>query len=146
MDNLYLVRVGDKDAYFTEMLEEMKLADRVIRPGRLSNPALYYNAADVYLCMDLHASFGMPNLEAMASGCPVVSSNVEAIPEIVGDACLLVDPRSVDEIVENLRDVLDNKTCREDLRKRGLDRAAKFTWDETAKKTAEIYAKTLKKG
>lgn len=144
MDNLYLVRVGDKDPYFTEMLEKMNLADKVIRPGRLSSPALYYNAADVYLCMDLHASFGMPNLEAMASGCPVVTSNVEAIPEIVGDSCRLVDPKNVEEIAENLIEVLRSETCREDLRKKGLDRASSFTWDETAKKTAEVYARILK--
>jgi glycosyltransferase involved in cell wall biosynthesis len=145
-ENLHLVRVGDRDEYFTRRLDELKLADRVIRPGRVVNPALYYNAADVYLCMDLHASFGMPNLEAMASGCPVVSSNVEAIPEIVGDACKLVNPRDTKEIISAVRDVLSGETLRRELRDLGLERAGQFTWDKAAEETAGVYSRVLKKG
>ena len=58
-DNLRLVRIGDRDDFFTDKLDESGLADRVLRPGRVMNSAPYYNAADAYLCMDLHASFGM---------------------------------------------------------------------------------------
>jgi glycosyltransferase involved in cell wall biosynthesis len=145
-DELHLVRIGDKDDFFTEKLVELGLADRVIRPGRVMNPAHYYNAADVYLCMDLHASFGMPNLEAMASGCPVVTSSVEAIPEIVGDACLLVDPKNVEEIAAALGQVLESEEMRGDLRGRGLERAAQFTWEKCAEETAGVYAKVLQKG
>lgn len=145
-DNLHLVRVGDKDESFTELLDEMGLADRVIRPGRIANPAPYYNAADVYLCMDLHASFGMPNLEAMASGCPVVSSNVEAIPEIVADACMLADPRNHEETAAAVRQVLENESIRTDLRRRGLERAGQFTWEKCAQETANVYSRILQKG
>ncbi len=144
-DNLQLVRVGDKDRFFTKMLSHLGLAGRVLRPGRVVNPSLYYNAADVYLCMDLHASFGMPNLEAMASGCPVVSSNVEAIPEIVGDACRFADPRNVEETAGALREVLNSGSLREELRDRGLKRAAQFTWEKCAGQTADVYSKILKK-
>jgi len=146
MDDLYLVRIGDKDSSFTARLEELGLSDRVIRPGRIGNPAPWYNAADVYLCMDLHASFGMPNLEAMASGCPVISSNVEAIPEIVGDACRLVDPRNVEETTLGLREILESEACRKDLKEKGIDRAEQFSWEETARRTAVLYGQILGKG
>jgi glycosyltransferase involved in cell wall biosynthesis len=145
-DNLHLVRVGDKDEFFTNRLAEIGLADRVMRPGRVMNPARYYNAADVYLCMDLHASFGMPNLEAMASGCPVVTSSVEAIPEIVGDACRLVNPKNVEEAAAAVEEVLENDTVRSDLRRRGLERAGEFTWEKCAAQTAKVYDRVLKKG
>lgn len=145
-DNLYLVRVGDRDDYFTSALEKSGLAQRVVRPGRVVNPAPYYNAADLYLCMDLHASFGMPNIEAMASGCPVVSSGVEAIPEIVGDACQLVDPRNVEMVTAVVREVLSSTSVQDELRGRGLKRAALFRWDRAAKQTAEVYSRVLKKG
>lgn len=145
-DNLHLVRVGDKDESFTRRLSELGLTERVIRPGRVMNPAPYYNAADTYLCMDLHASFGMPNLEAMASGCPVVTSNVEAIPEIVADACQLVDPRNVEEIVTAVAQVLESKEISNRLQQRGLERAGQFTWEKCAEKTASVYSRVLQKG
>ncbi len=145
-DDLYLVRVGDKDEFFTDMLSELGLADRVFRPGRVMNPSQYYNAADLYLCMDLHASFGMPNLEAMASGCPVVTSGVEAIPEIVGDACMLVDPRNAEETAAAIGQVLESEAISADLRRRGLERAGEFTWEKCAAQTARVYDRVLKKG
>jgi glycosyltransferase involved in cell wall biosynthesis len=145
-DNLYLLRVGDRDDFFTSRLEELKLTDRVIRTGRVRNTASYYNAADLYLCMDLHASFGMPNLEAFAAGCPVISSNVEAIPEIVGDACRLIDPTNAREITAAVREVLADAALRQELKERGLRRAAEFTWEKCASQTAEVYSRILKKG
>jgi glycosyltransferase involved in cell wall biosynthesis len=146
VDNLCLVRLGDKDESFTKLLDKMGVANRVIRPGRIASPAPYYNAADVYLCMDLHASFGMPNLEAMASGCPVVTSNVEAIPEIVADACMLADPRNVEETAAAVRQVLESEDVRGDLRRRGLERARQFTWEKCAEETASVYSVVLRKG
>lgn len=145
-DDLYLLRVGDRDDFFTNRLDELDLTDRVLRPGRLTDIAPYYNAADVYLCMDLHASFGMPNLEAMASGCPVVTSNVEAIPEIVGDACRLVDPGNVEQIAAALREVLTDRSLHAELEERGIRRAAGFTWEKCASQTAQVYDAVLKKG
>lgn len=145
-DNLHLIRVGDMDDYFTRRLGELGIAERVTRTGRVTNPAPYYNAADVYLCMDLHASFGMPNLEAMASGCPVVTSNVEAIPEIVGDACRLVNPENVEEVAAAVQEVLADEALRKELKDRGLERAARFTWEKCAGETAMVYDRVLKKG
>ena len=63
-DNLHLARIGDREERYTRLMKDAGLAGRIIRPGRSARPSLYYNAADVYLCLDLHASFGMPNLEA----------------------------------------------------------------------------------
>ncbi len=146
LDNLYLLRVGDRDDFFTSRLDELGLTRRVIRPGRLTDIAPYYNGVDVYLCMDLHASFGMPNLEAMASGCPVVTSNVEAIPEIVQDACRLVDPRNAEQVAAAVREVLTDQALRTELGERGLKRAAEFTWEKCANQTAQVYAGVLKKG
>jgi glycosyltransferase involved in cell wall biosynthesis len=145
-DNLHLVRVGDRDDFFTGRLDDCGLAARVLRPGRVANTAPYYCASDVYLCMDLHASFGMPNLEAMACGCPVVTSGVEAIPEITADACRLVDPTNVPGVTAVVREVLESTRMRDELRGRGLLRAARFTWEETAKQTADVYKRIFGEG
>jgi glycosyltransferase involved in cell wall biosynthesis len=82
----------------------------------------------------------------MASGCPVVTSGVEAIPEIVGDACLLVDPRNVEEAAAAAGEVLESDAVRSDLRRRGIERAGQFTWEKCAKQTASVYGRVLKKG
>ena len=80
-----------------------------------------------------------------SSGCPVVSSNTEAIPEIVGDACWLVDPRNVEEIAGALREVLADESLRQELREKGLKRAARFTWEKCARQTAQVYSMVLGK-
>jgi glycosyltransferase involved in cell wall biosynthesis len=101
-------------------------------------PALY-SAADLFAFPSLYEGFGLPALEAMACGTPVVASNVSAVPEVVGDAALQVSPLDVEALAGAMERVLRDERLRADLRERGLKRAARFSWEETARRTAEVY-------
>jgi alpha-1,3-rhamnosyl/mannosyltransferase len=81
----------------------------------------------------------MPVLEAMAHGVPVIASNTSAIPEVAGDAALLIDPRDTDALTDALARVADDETLRDDLILRGLARARQFTWESAVEKTWAIY-------
>ena len=96
-----------------------------------------YQTAAALVFPSLYEGFGQPALEAMASGCPVACSNAAALPEVVGDAARLFDPRSVEEMVSAVEDVLSNA---DSWRKRGLERAGAFTWDATARAHEAVYA------
>lgn len=91
----------------------------------------------------LHEGFGLPVLEAFAAGVPVITSNTTALPEVAGDAALLVDPLQPGEIAEAMRTLVENEPLAEQLRKRGRARAAAYTWDRTATLTAEVYGRVL---
>jgi glycosyltransferase involved in cell wall biosynthesis len=102
-----------------------------------------YRLADVFVFPSLYEGFGLPPLEAMASGTPVVTSNVSSLPEVAGDAALLVDPRDPDAIAGAVRMVLTDRTLREDLRRRGLARARNFSWERSVARIRQIYAEVL---
>ncbi len=105
-------------------------------------PPLYSGAA--VLCLpSFYEGFGLPPLEAMACGTPVVVSNRSALPEVVGEAGLLVNPDDVGEIAEALRRVLTDSTLAADLRRRSLQRAAQFSWKEVARRTLAVYERVL---
>ena len=92
------------------------------------------------LCFpSLYEGFGLPPLEAMACGTPVITSNTSSIPEVVGDAALMVDPIRVDQIADAMRQVLNDAGLRHELRARGIAQAAKFSWDRTAEETLAVY-------
>jgi glycosyltransferase involved in cell wall biosynthesis len=101
-------------------------------------PALL-NAAEVFAYPSVYEGFGLPPLEAMACGVPVLCSNTSSLPEVVGDAGLQLPPHDVRAWVEALSRVLDDAHLRETLRARGLARARLFTWDATARKTLDVY-------
>jgi alpha-1,3-rhamnosyl/mannosyltransferase len=101
------------------------------------------SGASVLAYPSLSEGFGLPVLEAMACGTPVVASQIGPIVEAAGDAALLVDPTDAEEIAEGLRRVLEDRGLREDLAKRGLARAATFSWGRTAAGTLSAYAKAL---
>jgi glycosyltransferase involved in cell wall biosynthesis len=94
----------------------------------------YYRGAHALVHPSLHEGFGLPILEALACGTPVVASNATAIPEVTGEAALLFDPTDVDEIAEAIQRVVEEEALRETLRRRGLKRAAEFSWDEVARR------------
>jgi glycosyltransferase involved in cell wall biosynthesis len=105
-------------------------------------PALYSGAS--LLCLpSFYEGFGLPPLEAMACGTPVVVANRASLPEVVGDAGLLVDPDNITSIAEALYRVLTDTALAADLRQRGLSRSALFTWQETAKQTLAVYRRVL---
>jgi len=126
-------------------LAEVGLGERLVLPGRVPQedlPALLHGArAAAYV--SLYEGFGLPPLEAMACGTPVVASNNSSIPEVVGDAGLLVDPYDVEAIAAALGQVLTDDGLRAELAARGLRRAARFSWARTAELTMQTYRRAL---
>jgi glycosyltransferase involved in cell wall biosynthesis len=100
--------------------------------------ARLYRGALAFAFPSLYEGFGLPPIEAMACGTVVVSSNVCAIPEVLGDAALLVNPLDVEAIAEGLKRVAEDSTLREELKRKGLRRAKMFTWEETARKISKV--------
>jgi glycosyltransferase involved in cell wall biosynthesis len=101
--------------------------------------AVLYRLAAVFVFPSLYEGFGLPPLEAMASGTPVVVSNVSSLPEVVGDAAVLVDPHDIDSIVDGLRCVLTNPTRADEMRRKGRERSREFSWERSVARTLEVY-------
>ncbi len=101
--------------------------------------AVWYRAADLFVHPSLYEGFGIPPLEAMACGTPLVVSNAPALPEIVGDVALQPDPMDIDGWAEAMYRVLTDAELRADMRAAGPQRAIEFSWQETARKTLQIY-------
>lgn len=137
-DDVWLVLAGaqGKKLVFGDQSFEY-LPQRVHLTGHVSDellPALYSGAiASVYL--PLYEGFGLPPLEAMACGTPVLTSNVTSLPEVVGDACLTVDPHDIEAISDGLVRLVEDSALRADLRVRGLARSELFDWCKTAQQT-----------
>ena len=107
--------------------------------------AVLYRLASVFVFPSLYEGFGLPPLEAMASGTPVVTSNVSSLPEVVGDAAVLVDPYSAEAIADGIIRVLRSTHLREDLRRRGLERVKDYSWARSVKRVREIYGEVLRR-
>jgi len=139
-----LVIAGREDPRYPQArlkAAELGLQDRVIFLGEVLEadlPALY-SGATLFVFPSLYEGFGLPVLEAMACGTPVVCSNTSSLPEIVGEAALTFDPLDVTEIAAKIEEVLHNEALREEMREKGLRQAAKFSWERTAKETLRIY-------
>lgn len=124
-----------------EKLNASDLKSDFLFPGYISSdkmPLLYYGST-LFLYPSLRESFGLPILEAMACGAPVLTSNTSSMPEVSGDAAVLVDPYDVADIVAKMIEVLDSPDLRERLKLLGLKRAADFTWKAAAEKLLSIY-------
>jgi len=139
-----LVIVGGRGWLFERFFERLRslgLEGEVVLTGYVPDedvPALL-NAAEVFAFPSEFEGFGLPPLEAMACGVPVVCSNAASLPEVVGEAGVLLPPRDVAAWVEALGRLLDDAQLREDLRARGLERASRFTWDAAARMTLDVY-------
>jgi glycosyltransferase involved in cell wall biosynthesis len=105
----------------------------------------FYEAASAFVFPSRHEGFGLPPLEAMASGTPVVCSNVSSLPEVVGDAAVLVNPENVFDIARGIRDVLLDEKLRAELVIRGRQQAGKFSWDRTAREVLDIYMEVARR-
>ena len=138
-------RLGWNYGHLLRTAEASPFRDRIhfiehVRDASL--PALM-SAARGFVYPSLWEGFGLPPLEAMACGTPVVTSAVSSLPEVTGDAALLIDPRDVDALADALRRIAEDNTLCEELRSKGLRRAAAFTWRNTAELTLRAYAKSL---
>jgi glycosyltransferase involved in cell wall biosynthesis len=113
---------------------------KVVQTGYVSegDKAALLNGAEALVYPSLYEGFGLPILEAMACGTPVVTSDRSSLPEVAGDAAVLTDPDEPEAIASAIGRVLSDGELRERLRKAGLERAARFDWAETARKTAEV--------
>jgi glycosyltransferase involved in cell wall biosynthesis len=128
-----------------QKVEQLGLQDQVIFTGYIPDedlPALY-NGAELFCFPSLYEGFGLPVLEAMACGVPVVTSNCSSLPEVAGDAAILVDPYNVDEIADAMKRVLSDRELAQELRHLGLERAKQFSWEKTARETIAVYEKVL---
>ena len=126
-------------------VERMGLQDQVQFTGYIPDedlPALF-NGADLFCFPSLYEGFGLPVLEAMACGTPVVTSNGSSLPEVAGEAAILVNPNNINEITSAMQRVLEDPELANDLRQRGLEQAAQFTWEKTAHETIAVYEKVL---
>jgi glycosyltransferase involved in cell wall biosynthesis len=143
-----LVLVGYKAAGYTEVDDAVRrhgLEGRVVETGWTESAEIpaFYAAADLLLFPSLHEGFGLPVVEAMASGCPVAASRVFSIPEVGGDAILTFDPHDLDEICRQAERALFERPERERLVAAGLARADRFRWSESARRTAAVYREAL---
>ncbi len=135
-----LVIVGKKGWYYKEIFDvvkEVNLEKDVIFPGYIPDCDLpiIYNAAEVFVFPSLYEGFGLPPLEALACGTPTIVSNISSLPEVVGDAAVLVSPYKKEEIKNAIQEVLFSPSLVQKLRKAGPIQATQFSWTKTARET-----------
>jgi glycosyltransferase involved in cell wall biosynthesis len=148
LPNLQLVVAGKKGWWYSELFSVVKalgLGSRVVFPGYVAAsdlPALY-SGSTAFVFPSLYEGFGMPALEAMACGTPVLASNVSSLPEVVGDAGILVDPTDTGALAAAMRRLVDDSALRAELRQRGLARASRFSWERCAHETLAVFREAL---
>lgn len=140
----YLVMVGEKGWRYQadlELVNSLGLEKEVVFPGYIEDDDLpaVYNIADVFVFPSLYEGFGLPVLEAMACGTPVVTSNVSALPEVVGEAGILVNPYNHEEIASGVYRLLSDKKLSSELIRVGLERSGQFTWEKAAREMLTVF-------
>jgi glycosyltransferase involved in cell wall biosynthesis len=142
--DLRLVIAGGKGWLYDEIfvaVERLGLEEQVVFPGFVADedlPALY-NLAELFVFPSLYEGFGIPPLEAMACGTPVVTSNASSLPEVVGEAGLIVEATDTRALAEAMKRVLEDNALREGMIAKGLEQARKFTWEKSVSKLLSLY-------
>ncbi len=149
LGHLKLVLIGDeisKYAALRRAVHQHQLHKYVRFLGYLPEEtlAVMYRLAGVFVFPSLYEGFGLPPLEAMASGTPVVTSNVSSLPEVAGDAAVLVDPYAPKAIADGIYRVLTDEGLRRSLRQLGLARAKQFSWEQSVRRVREIYGEVAR--
>lgn len=139
-----LVIVGMKYFLYEEIFKtvhDLNLQNEVIFPGRVEDIDLpyFYNGASLFVYPTIAEGFGIPPLEAMACGTPVISSNTSSLPEVIRDAGILIDPYNIKDLADAIHKVLSDKTLQKKMKIEGLKRAKVFSWKETARKTLKVF-------
>ena len=147
-DKLKLLIVGDELSEYPDVRRSV-IRSRVQEDVRFLGYVpveilrVFYQAAEVFVFPSLYEGFGLPPLEAMAQGTPVVTSNVSSLPEVVGDAAVLVEPENVFEIARGISLALLDEELREQLRLRGHRRISRFSWERSVRQVLEIYSEAV---
>lgn len=146
---LLLVLAGKKEYYFKQLEKNVNndaYADDIIITGFIADEELkwLYQNAVAYVLPSLSEGFGLPGLEAMAHGCPVVSSNVTCLPEVYGDAAVYFDPTNIHEIATRIDEVISSQKVRKKLIRKGYSQLKKYSWRRMAQQTLAIYEKVLR--
>ena len=142
-----LILVGDVDKHgdLNQLVKQKMIESQTVYAGVVSDEQLlrYYQNASVFVFPSLYEGFGLPVLEAMACGCPVVCSNTSSLPEVVGDAAMMISPLDVSAMEDAIRLVLTDPNLRQRMREAGLQRSKQFSWDQTAMQTTELYERVV---
>lgn len=146
--NYALVIGGGKGWMYSdifELIKKLSLMNDVIFLGYVQDKELpiLYNAAKLFVYPSLYEGFGLPVLEAMACGIPVITSNTSSLPEIVADAGIMLDPLDINALAKAMHNVLMDDSLRHSLIEKGLKRAENFSWEKTAAMTMDVYRKVL---
>lgn len=150
MKSVQLVVAGKAQWKSSAIYAEVKrlgLESDIVFTGYVSDEdlALLYNAAKVFVYPSIYEGFGLPILEAMACGTPVVTSNTSSMPEVAGDAAILIDPYQEEQIGDAIQQVLTNPDLRLSLSEKGLKHAQRFSWHRTAQETVRVYQTVLER-
>ena len=146
MPNVKLLKIGESQSNdarveLLKLIEQLDLVEDVIFAGYIAEPEMpeWYSAADLLVYPCEYAGFGLPPLEAMACGTPVITSNTTSLPEVVGEAGIMLDPHDDEKLSKEMYRVLNDEKLADTLIKMGLERAKLFDWDESAQQTMEVY-------
>jgi glycosyltransferase involved in cell wall biosynthesis len=136
---------GWKYEHIFRLVDKLQLQERVIFTGYVEEADLpgLYQGASLFVYPSLYEGFGLPPLEAMACGLPVIVSHTTSLPEVVGDAGVYVDPNDVEQIAFSIDTVLSDSELRRTLIQRGLERVGLFSWEKTAKETLRLYEQVV---
>lgn len=145
---LFLVIAGKKgESYniYKERTEKLNISDKVLFPGFISIEHLpyIYNAANLFVYPSFYEGFGLPPIEAMACGIPVITSNTTSLPEVVGKGALLINPLNKTNLCEAMLEVLSDNNLKNKLISSGIKRASELSWKKTIKNTINIYNKIM---
>ena len=138
---LLIIGRGEQSTNIKNRISELKIEKSIIMKNYVEDINAYYSAADLFVLPSTNEGFGFVLLEAMASGLPIVASNCSSCPEVVGDAGLLFDPKSSEDLANKIMELINNKDLYEELKQKGSVRVKQFTWEKAAKQYYDIYKK-----
>jgi len=150
--DLRLVLVGKEDYFYKRVKKHAdslwpgdENKNPVIFPGFVPDQelAILYKKARAYIFSSFYEGFGLPPLEAMSYGCPVISSDSSSLPEVLGKAALYFSSENKDDMLAKIREIIKNENLRQDLIKKGYEQVKKYSWEKCARETLEIYKKIL---